>query len=245
MAGSRRREAGTAGPVSARHVWRQHITELLDDVLDRNDAAITETAGAIAAAILAGHQVYAFGAGHSMTLVNEMYRRAGSVKGVRPIWNSEMTDRTDAEAAGQLENTAGYYRVLTGGLGWGPGDICWIISNSGRNALVVEIALEAKRNGVQVIALSSLRHVAAVAAAPGLPKLPDVADYVLDNGGRFGDAALDIVGIAEAMAPTSTITSAALIHATWAEAAERLVAGGRIPEVWGSANRAPIRSEDV
>jgi uncharacterized phosphosugar-binding protein len=42
------------------------------------------------------------------------------------------------------------------------------------------------------------------------------------------------------MAPTSTIAGAALIHAVWAEAGERLVARGYVPEVWGSANRGPV-----
>ena len=45
--------------------------------------------------------------------------------------------------------------------------------------------------------------------------------------------------MAERMAPTSTIVGAALIHAVWAEAGERLVARGYVPEVWGSANRGP------
>src|SRR6266571_3086860 len=80
----------------------------------------------------------------------------------------------------------------------------------------------------------------AVSAAPGLPKLPEIADYLLDNAGCYGDAALDVPGIAERMAPTSTVVGAALIHAVWAEVGERLVARGHVPEVWGSANRGPV-----
>ncbi len=145
-----------------------------------------------------------------------------------------------AEAAGKLDNQAGYYKELTGGLDWGPGDLCWVISNSGRNTLVVELALEARRHGVTVVGLMSREHSGIVSAAPGLPKLPEIADYLLDNGGCFGDAALDIAGVAERMAPTSTIVGAALIHAVWAEAGERLAARGYMPEVWGSANRGPV-----
>ena len=36
------------------------------------------------------------------------------------------------------------------------------------------------------------------------------------------------------------LKSAALIHAVWAEAGERLAARGHVPEVWGSANRGPV-----
>ena len=225
---------------TVRETWRRHIVGLLDQALERNDAAISGVAAAITTTILAGRHVYAFGAGHSLALVSEMHRRAGSMKVVRPLWNAELTSRIDAEAAGKLEGRVGYYKELTGGLDWGPGDLCWVISNSGRNALVVEIALEARRHGVTVVGLVSAEHSGTVSAAPGLPKLPEIADYLLDNGGCFGDAALDIPGVAERMAPTSTIVGAALIHAIWAEAGERLAARGHVPEVWGSANRGPV-----
>jgi uncharacterized phosphosugar-binding protein len=227
------------GEVNARQAWRKHVTRLLDSALDRNDAALEQVSAALAAAIAGGRHVYAFGAGHSLSLVTEMHRRAGSLKGVRPIWNPELTSQQDGEAVGRLESAAGYYAKLTADLDWGPGDLCWVISNSGRNVLVVEFAQEAKRRGVAVIALTSVEHSTSVPPAPGLPRLLDIADYVLDNAGRLGDASLDLPGLAEAMAPTSTITGAALVHAAWAGAAEKLVAAGHVPEVWGSVNRAP------
>lgn len=225
--------------MNARQAWRKHVTRLLDSALDRNDAALEQVSAALAAAIAGGRHVYAFGAGHSLSLVTEMHRRAGSLKGVRPIWNPELTSQQDGEAVGRLESAAGYYAKLTTDLDWGPGDLCWVISNSGRNVLVVEFAQEAKRRGVAVIALTSVEHSTSVPPAPGLPRLLDIADYVLDNAGRLGDASLDLPGLAEAMAPTSTITGAALVHAAWAGAAEKLVAAGHVPEVWGSVNRAP------
>lgn len=225
--------------MTARQAWGRHITSLLAAALERNDAVLADVGAATATAILSGRSVYAFGAGHSLSLVTEMHRRAGSLKVVRPIWNAELTSRQDEEAAGRLESTTGYYRVLTGQLDWGPGDLCWVISNSGRNALVVELALEARRRGVTVIALTSVEHSTSVPASPGLPRLLEIADHVLDNTGRLGDASLDLPGLAEPLAPTSTIVGAALIHAAWADAAERLVATGHAPEVWGSANRGP------
>jgi uncharacterized phosphosugar-binding protein len=214
--------------------------ELVEVALERNGSVVDDVAEAITTAILDGHHVYAFGAGHSIALVNEMYRRAGGLKVVRPIWNDALLSRSDEETMGKLENEVGYYHELTDELQWGPGDLCWVLSNSGRNALVVELAQDAKRRGVAVIALTSRTHSAAVPATPGLPKLPDIADYVLDNAGAFGDASLAIPGLAEWVAPTSTIVGAALVQATWAEVAERLVARGHVPEVWGSANRGQV-----
>jgi uncharacterized phosphosugar-binding protein len=226
--------------VTVRTTWQKHIVELVETALERNGDVIDDVAAAITTAVLDGHHIYAFGAGHSLSLVNEMYRRAGGFKIVRPIWNAELLSKEDEELAGKLENEVGYYARLTDGLDWGPGDLCWVLSNSGRNALVIELAQDAKRHGVKVIALSSLTHSGAVSATPGLPKLPEIADYIFDNLGAFGDASIAIPGLADPVAPTSTIIGAALIQATWAEVAERLVARGYVPEIWGSANRGRV-----
>ena len=162
---------------TVREAWRQHIVGLLDQALEQNDAAISDVAAATTTTILAGRDVYAFGAGHSLALVSEMHRRAGSMKAVRPLWNAELTSRTDAEAAGKLENQAGYYKELTGALDWGPGDLCWVISNSGRNTLVVELALEARRHGVTVVGLVSREHSGTVSAAPlKAPEAPEAPE---------------------------------------------------------------------
>src|SRR5262249_597839 len=90
---------------TVREAWRRHITGLLDQALEPNDAATDAVAAAITTTILAGRHVYAFGAGHSLALVSEMHRRAGSIKAaVRPLWNDELTSRTNEETAGKLEN---------------------------------------------------------------------------------------------------------------------------------------------
>jgi uncharacterized phosphosugar-binding protein len=75
-------------------------------------------------------------------------------------------------------------------------------------------------------------------ARPRLPGLLEIAGYVPHSVAGFCDASLDLPWLAEAVAPTSTITAAALIHAAWAGAAE-LAAAGQAPEVRGSANWSP------
>jgi uncharacterized phosphosugar-binding protein len=167
------------GEVNARRAWRA--------------ALATPTAG--------GRHVYAFGAGHLRSLVTEMNRRAGSLKVVRPVWNPELISQEDGEATGRLESTAGYAATLTADLDWGPGDLCWVISNSGRNVLVVEFAQEAKRRSVGHRP-TSVEHFASVPPAPGLPRLRRSPTTSSTTPGRLGDASLDLPGLAEAMAPT-------------------------------------------
>ena len=99
--------------MNARQAWRKHVTSLLDSALDRNDAVLEPVSAALATAIAGGRHVYAFGAGHSLSLVIEMYRRADSLKAVRSIWNPELTSQQDGEAADRLESTACHYATLT------------------------------------------------------------------------------------------------------------------------------------
>ena len=98
----------------------------------------------------------------------------------RAVWRQHVTSLVDTvpdrnDAGGQLEKASGYHQRLTGDLDWGPGDPCWVISNSGRNALVVEFAQEARRLGVEVVALTSIQHSTAVPPTPGLPARPESA----------------------------------------------------------------------
>ena len=48
---------------TVREAWRQHIVGLLDQALERNDAAISDVAAATTTTILAGRHVYAFDIG--------------------------------------------------------------------------------------------------------------------------------------------------------------------------------------
>ncbi|HTQ93477.1 MAG TPA: SIS domain-containing protein [Streptosporangiaceae bacterium] len=107
---------------TVRETWRRHIVELLDQTLERNDAAISGVADAITTTILAGRHVYAFGAGHSLALVSEMHRRAGGMKVVRPLWNAELTSRVDAvwAEAGERLAARGHVPEVWGSANRGP-----------------------------------------------------------------------------------------------------------------------------
>jgi uncharacterized phosphosugar-binding protein len=59
---------------------------------------------------------------------------------------------------------------------------------------------------------------------------------VIDNGGVVGDAAVDIAGFDQRVAPTSTVVGAAIINAVVAETVQRLVAAGHRPDVYMSSN---------
>lgn len=76
-------------------------------------------------------------------------------------------------------------------------------------------------------------------------KLTEIADLVIDNCGRTGDAVVEIEGLPQRIGPTSTISSAFILHAIFVEAAARVVAAGGKPEVWGSANTDSTNNDAI
>ena len=108
---------------------------------------------------------------------------------------------------GRAERLPGYARVLLDSYPITSHDVLLIVSNSGRNALPVEMAIEARERGIATIAITSLEHSRAVGArhASGL-RLFEACDVVIDNCGVAGDAALELDGIGEPVrvGPTST-----------------------------------------
>jgi uncharacterized phosphosugar-binding protein len=103
--------------------------------------------------------------------------------------------------------------------------------------VTTELAALARDVGVRTIAITSLRHATSASARVGDgPRLHELVDVAIDNGGAVGDAAVAIDGLATPVGPTSTVVGAAILDALVAEVAERLIARGITPEVYASSN---------
>jgi uncharacterized phosphosugar-binding protein len=176
--------------------------------------------------------LHTFGSGHSQILAAEIERRAG---GLVPV--SSINDPAD----GWPEQIVGYGARLFQRYAYQyavqPGDVVLVISNSGRNASPIEVALEAKAAGLDVVVLTSLdmskstssRHISG-------KKLYELGDYVLDNGGVPGDAAIDAPGFDYKVGPTSTMSGALLLNLLSMEIIEQLIAMGITPPTYVSQN---------
>ena len=200
---------------------------------------IEAAATAMADALAAGHVLHAFGSGHSHMLAEEMFYRAGGLVRVRPILFDGLMLHASALLSTALERLPGLAAALVDDHPMEVGDVLVIASNSGSNAVTVDLARLARAAGVWVIAITSLGHATSPQArAKGGPRLHEIADLVIDNGGVVGDAAVQIEGLATRVAPTSTVVGAAIVEALVAEVVERLVARGIVPEVYASSNVA-------
>jgi uncharacterized phosphosugar-binding protein len=112
-----------------------------------------------------------------------------------------------------------------------------VISNSGRNAVPIEVALAAKARGATVLALTSVVFSRRVNSRhPSGRKLLDCADLVFDNYGADGDAAVRVDGCPTAVSATSTVVGSALVQALVAATVAELQRRGHHAPVWQSAN---------
>src|SRR3954467_6668435 len=136
----------------------------LDAIEAETLGPIREAAGRFARTILAGRLVHVFGTGHSRMAVEEMFPRYGSFPGFHPIVELSMTYHNPVVGAnGQrqamfLENVQGFGPVLWRNFSTTSDDSLLAISSSGCNAVTIDVALEAKRLGMSVVALTSLEH---------------------------------------------------------------------------------------
>lgn len=209
--------------------YHREAQAVLNEIAGTQRAAIEKAAEWVADTIADDGIVYTLGSGHSLMIAAELYYRAG---GMAPF--DVLHDKT----FGRAERLRGYAKVLIDSYPVTERDLIVIVSNSGRNPLPVEMALEARERRIRTIALTSIRHSRSVVPLEGLPgSLFEVADLVIDNCGKPGDASVEIdPAFPVAVGPTSTIAGIFVVNSLVVEAARILFDRGLRPPVFMSAN---------
>ncbi len=224
---------------SAGRRYLARAEELVARLATEGWPAIDAAAALIVEAIASGHAIHAFGSGHSHILAEELFHRAGGLVGVRPILFDGLMLHVGTELSTALERLPGVAPALLDDHPMEAGDVLVIASNSGGNVVTTELARLARDAGVRTIGLTSLAHATSSRARSTVgPRLHQLVDVVIDNGGVVGDAAVHIEGLTTQVAPTSTVVGAAIVNTLVAEVVERLVARGIVPEVYASSNVA-------
>ena len=213
-----------------------NIHALLEMVIDTQSDAIDRAVTAAADTLEQGGMIYAFGTGHSHMLAEELFYRAGGLVKVYPILDEPLMLHANASRSSQVERLPGYAAtLLDNGISLTDQDCAFIFSNSGRNAVPVEMALEMKKRNVRTICITNVaQSSAAVSRHPSGQRLFELCDVVIDNCGANGDAAMDIGN--HRCGPTSTIIGAAILQAIVCGVVEELQKRSVNPEVFCSSN---------
>lgn len=227
----------SAAPTEPGQEYLEIAAQMLNRLRTHEWPKIREAAQLIADALALDHLVHAFGTGHSHMLAEEMFYRAGGLVNVNPILFEGLMLHANAPLSTSLERLPGLAQALIDHHTIEPGDVVIIASNSGSNAVTSEMAGILRHRKIGVIAITSLRHARSpIARANTRPRLHELADVVIDNGGFPGDAAITVEGFGDKVSPTSTVTGAAIINAIVAQTVQVLVNRGVQPDVFRSSN---------
>ncbi|KUJ53732.1 Phosphoheptose isomerase [Streptomyces sp. MBT84] len=212
---------------------------MLQRVRDEDAEEIAAAGTLVADVVAAGGRLFAFGAGHSSLAAQDLVYRAGglALMNLLAVPGVVGVDVMPATLGSALERVDGLAGAVLDCSPLRSGDLLVIISLSGRNALPVEMATNARARGVKVIGVTSVAYASETGSrhASGT-YLKDHCDIVLDSKIAVGDATLTLDAIPAPFAPASTVVTTALLQAVMATAAGVLADRGVEPPLLRSGN---------
>jgi uncharacterized phosphosugar-binding protein len=216
--------------------YAEKIHELVQVVQNKQAESIKEAAKIIAESIKNDGLLHLFGCGHSHILVEEVFYRAGGLVPINPIFETSTMLHEGAVKSSKIERMQGYAEHILNNYSFENGEVIILISNSGINCLPIEMAIEAKKKGLKVIALTSSSYSNRESRHPSGQKLYDLADIVIDNMLPYGDALVEVPNTEIKMSPGSTVIGAFLINMLMARVVEELQVLGVEPPIFLSGN---------
>jgi uncharacterized phosphosugar-binding protein len=220
------------------------LQRVLERIRNTQATNIQQAGLLVADSLSAGGVIHTFGTGHSHLIADEAFFRAGGIAAVNPILHERLIFLKGALESTRSEQESGFAHRLLVEQNVRDVDVGIVISNSGRNAAPVEMALEMKSLGLKVIAITNLeqsRH--STPRNSSGKRLYEVADVAIDNCVPPGDALLELAGLESKIGPSSTVAGAAIINSLVIEGVGELLRRGEPVPVLPSANTEGVGEE--
>lgn len=213
------------------------IKDQLETQFEQEGTNIEKAAEYCAASVSAGRVIHVFGCGHSQMFAMEVFYRAGGLVPVNALLIPHLALFPKAKLSTLQERVEGFADRYLSLEDVDPRDTMIIASISGRNAAVVDMALEAKRIGMNVVALVSKQFANSTTSRHSSGKnLMDVADVIIDVKCVSGDAALEIDGLEPHFCGTSTVLGMSIMESIIAQTVENCMKAGFVPPIYVSSN---------
>ena len=222
--------------------YYKRIIENLEEINAKQGDNIMKAGALMADAIADDRLISVYGGGGHTTLpVGEMFFRAGGLACINPVMETGVSVFNQALKYLELERTVNYGGSIMRYYDLKKDDVLIIFHNIGINPATIDAAMEAKKNGVKIIAVSSsywqtqmpadhfIRH-------PSGKNLFDFADVCIDDYNPVGDAVVNVPGLDTPIAPVSNIVDFYIAHLLEIECVRQCVERGITPPVWSSAN---------
>lgn len=213
--------------------WLDNVRFIMQHIQDTQLDRIKAAAAVMADTIECGRWVHTFGCGHATIPVEEMYPRIGGFVGFHPMVELPLTffTRITGEMGVHqfifLERVEGYGVEIMKGYNFDPRDTMWVFSHSGINNVNIDVALEAKKRGMKVIAFGSYEFAKGKQTRHSSGKtIFDVADIVVDTCAPIEDASVPLPNHMDKIGPVSTMAFVTCVWMTVTTVAEILAERG-------------------
>ncbi|MEO5581397.1 MAG: sugar isomerase domain-containing protein [Saprospiraceae bacterium] len=213
--------------------WLINAREIMSRIENTQMDNIQKAAEVMADSIECGRWVHTFGCGHATIPVEEMYPRIGGFVGFHPMVELPLTffTRITGEMGVHqfvfLERVEGYGVEIMKGYTFDTRDTMWVFSHSGINNVNIDIALEAKKKGMKVIAFGSAAEATGKVSRHSSGKtIFEIADIVVDTCAPAGDASVDLKNHHDKIGPVSTMAFITCVWMTVVTVAELLADRG-------------------
>ncbi len=209
----------------------------LERFRSQSEVAVLEAAQIISERLKSGARFLVAGTGHSHMIAEELYTRAGGLACVTPILPAEFQLFEHPLKSTEVERLETYAGVIMKLYGISAGDAILVASNSGRNAMTVELARLAKEAGAAVIVFTSVSRPEGERSrhSSGL-FLKDFADVIIDSCTPPGDAAFNVPGVDAGMGAVSSFIGVYMAQLLSIQIARLLASDGQRPPVFMSSN---------
>jgi uncharacterized phosphosugar-binding protein len=209
--------------------WLENVRKIMDTIEQTQMGSIRKAAEVMADSIECGRWVHTFGCGHATLPVEEMYPRIGGFVGFHPMielplsFFTHITGEMGVHQFVFLERVEGYGIEIMKGYNFDARDTMWLFSHSGINNVNIDIAIEAKKKGMSVIAFGSAALSKGKQTRHSTGKtIFDVADIVVDTCAPVEDASVPLKNHQDKIGPVSTMAFVTCVWTTVTTVAEIL-----------------------
>ena len=219
--------------------YTSEVTNLMQTIAREEEESILKAADLLSDKVVEGRLINIFGAGgHSAIAAMEIFWRAGGLAQVNGMFpagtNIVSACPTTAKVTGYAPYILNFYDVYKD-------DVLILVNFYGLNIVSVDVALEAKKRGVQLITVNAHKFAKKVPddfiwRHPSKKNINDLADVAIDNHVPYPDAILKIPGVPEEVSPTATTLTCFTLNLMMAETIRMIKEKGGTPEIWISNN---------
>lgn len=197
--------------------YYKKIVEILECITSSQAKKIKATAKRVAKTIDNDGIIYIFGCGHSHLIALDAFYRAGGLANVSAMLDTDLMLHNGAAKSSKMEKMSGIAEEIFKRYCITKKDFLIVVSTSGKNAVPVEMAKMAQKQGIENVAIVSSNYFEDESE---IDMLYQYSDEYIDNCVPHGDAVISVKSSKIKMGSVSTIASSFVLQSVLLEAAE-------------------------